>query len=320
VLSPRVHRAIRWIGFALTAGIVVALYRSLRRDGPAALEAWRQADVIWTWVTLAVVCGLAGHAIWIVAWQRLLIDCGVRTSLWQTARFFLVSNLGRYLPGGKAWQMGIVGIMAAENDLSATIVAATSMFQGMVGFVVGIALLLFTGGAALGVAPVWLVLPILALALMVASPRIIKSMPRVHTAVRAKFPSIESVTAGTMWALVWIAVVNWILWGIGFYLLALGLFRDTGGSFIAYIAAWIGSFLAGLIAFVAPAGLGVRDEFMRTMLVNSGLAATNAVMLVVIARVWTTALEVIPAVVLLALRWLGRKDTANAKPMQPGVS
>jgi hypothetical protein len=34
-------------------------------------------------------------------WRRLLSDAGVRVGLWPLARIFLVSNLGRYLPGGR---------------------------------------------------------------------------------------------------------------------------------------------------------------------------------------------------------------------------
>ncbi len=298
----RLRRILRWTAVALSALVILALVRALRRDGPAALEAWRAADIRWAWVTLASACGLAGQTIFVVGWRRLLTDCGISVSLWQAARMFLVSNLGRYLPGGKAWQMGIVGVMAAENELPAATVAATSLFQGLVGVAVGAILLLATGGAALGVAAAWFALPIAGIAGLLAAPAALTLLPRTRAAIVRRLPSVESVTTGTMWALVWTAAVSWIAWGTALYALALGLLPAAGASLAAYVAAWIGPFLAGLIAVVTPAGLGVRDEVMRALLDGAGVNPSGAVVLVVVARVWTTVLEVAPAVAVLALR------------------
>jgi hypothetical protein len=71
--------------------------------------------VQWAWIAFAVVCALTGPAINIVGWRRLLSDSGIHASLLTLARLVLVSNLGRFLPGGKAWQMAIVAMMAAER-------------------------------------------------------------------------------------------------------------------------------------------------------------------------------------------------------------
>jgi uncharacterized membrane protein YbhN (UPF0104 family) len=300
--NARLGRTLRWITVALGALVLVALVRSLRRDGPAAFDAWRSADVQWSWVVLASAFALAGHLVFAVGWQRLLNDCGVPVSFWKAARIFLASNLGRYLPGGKAWQMGIVGVMAAEDQLPAGTLAATSLFQSILGVVVGAILLLATGASTLGVAPFWFAFPVAGLIGLLAAPALLRALPRTRAALISRLPSLESVTTGTMWVLLWTAAASWIAWGLALYALAMALLPDAGASMIAYVSAWIGPFLAGLVAVVAPAGLGVRDEVMRTMLATSGVPASSAMMLVVVARVWTTMLEVAPAALLLALR------------------
>jgi uncharacterized membrane protein YbhN (UPF0104 family) len=293
---------VRWTAVLLTAIVFVALFRSLQRDGPAALQAWRTADVNWTWMSLAIVFALVGQAIFPVGWQRLLNDCGVPISLWQATRIFWVSVLGRYLPGGKAWQMGIVGVMAAEQDLPAATLATTSLLQGIVGAAVGAIMLFGTGGAALGVNTTWLALPLAGIVGLLAGPALLRSWPGLRSAIVRRLPAIESVTTATMWALVWTAVANWIAWGVALYALARALLADPGASIITYLAAWIGPFLAGLVAIVTPAGLGVRDEVMRAMLSSAGVSASAAIMLAVVARVWATAIEVVPAVGFLLLR------------------
>jgi glycosyltransferase 2 family protein len=307
--KPWLRRALRVLAVLLSVLVIAGLVRALRRDGPAALAAWRTADVKWGWIALAFAWGMAGHMIYVVGWRRLLADCGVRVTLWQTARFYFASNLGRYLPAAKAWQMSIVAVMAAENQLPAAAVAATSLFQGMIGVAVGMVLLLATGNAVLGVSAFWFALPIAGIIALLAVPYVIKLLPRIRALLVSRMPGIDSVSVGTMWALVWTAAASWIAWGIALYTLAVGLLPRAEASLVAYLAAWIGPFLAGLIAVVAPAGLGVRDEMMRTMLTAAGLNSGGAIILVVVARVWTTILDVVPALFVLALRRKRRADS-----------
>lgn len=82
----------------------------------------------------------------------------------------------------------------------------------------------------------------------------------------------------------------------------MGLLPQPQASIVSYVAAWIAPFLAGLVAIVTPAGLGVRDELMRTILVGGGVSAGGAIVVVVVSRLATAILDVVPAVAVLALR------------------
>ena len=285
----------------LSAIVIWALYRAIKRDGPAALQAWRDAEVRWPLIALSTLIGLGGHLIYAYGWQRFLADLKIRVSFWLTCRMYFVSNFGRYLPGAKAWQMGIIGVMAAENQLPAAVLAGTSLFQGAIGVGVGALLLFATGGAALGVAPVWIVLSVLGLAGVLAIPALLNAWPRARAIAIAKLPSIESVNAKTMWGLVWTTTVSWFAFGVALYMLAIGLLPTAGASITAYTAAWIGPFLAGVVSMVS-AGLGVREVLMQRLLESAGVAAGSALIVVFVARVWATVLDVVPAVIVLAIR------------------
>lgn len=295
----------RWLHIAGTVlGIVVilAVAQTLKRDGPDALEAWRKAHIQWPWILLASGTGLAGHVVYVAGWRRLLRDLGTNAPLWQLLRFLLVSNLGRYLPGGKAWQMGIVGVMAAENNLPAALLAATSLFQGAAGVAIGAALLIALGGAELGLSTVWVVIPLLGIVAMLALPMLLQAWPRARELVVRRLPGADTLTAGTMWAVIWTATVSWFAWGLALYCLARGLLPDPVASVISYTAAWIGPFLAGIVFIFVPAGIGVREKTMQTMLTASGLVASEALIVVFVARVWDTVLTVVPALLVLAIR------------------
>lgn len=297
---------LRAVVIALSIAVAWALYHAIRRDGPAALEAWRSADVRWPLVLSSFVLGLAGHFISVVGWQRLLNDLAVPVTYWHALRMYFVSNLGRYLPGAKAWQMGIVGMMAAEQKLPAALVAGTSLLWGMVGVLVGAILLFATGGAALGVAPAWFAVPVAGVVGLLAAPALLQALPKVRAIAMKRAHAIDSVTVATMWSLVWSLALSWTAFGVGLYLLALGLLETPGASVITYTAAWIGPFLAGVLSML-PAGIGGREEGMRVMLTAAGVASSAALVVVVVARVWATILEVVPALIVLAIRKRGHR-------------
>jgi uncharacterized membrane protein YbhN (UPF0104 family) len=298
----QIRGILRIVAAILTVLILVVLVQSIRRDGPAAVDAWRSAHVRWTWVALSVVLGAIGHAFYVIGWRRLLNDAGIRVPLWQLIRFFLVSNLGRYLPGGKAWQMGIIGVMAAEHDLPAAAITASSLFQGVIGVGVGAIVLFAAGGALVGLPTPWLALPLIGVTILLLCPVIIKSSDRLRQLITRHWPDVTSVTVGTMWMLIWTSVGNWVMWGAAFYALGGALLPSPVASISSYIAAWSGSFLAGLIAVVSPAGLGAREGVMQAILHNAGMNAADVLIVVVIARVWSTILDVVPAVTVLIFR------------------
>jgi uncharacterized membrane protein YbhN (UPF0104 family) len=295
-------------GALLTAILLFALFRSLREDGPAALAAWRDADVDAVWVAIAAIVSLAAHAFFIHGWKVLLVDSAVPVTFWQAARLFLVSNLGRYLPAGKAWQMGIVGMLAAESDLPVARIVAASLFQGAVGVLVGLLLLALTGSTVLHLGPIWLLVSIAGIIAVVALPVLNKAIPHPDRPWLRWTRTLDTITPRTMFTVVWTAALNWIAWGVALYALAMAVLPHPEAPLAAYVAAWIGPFLAGLIATFAPAGIGVRDELMRAVLTNAGLPAASALVLVIIARVWTTLFEIIPAIAILALRWWSRRN------------
>jgi uncharacterized membrane protein YbhN (UPF0104 family) len=293
---------IRIVAAIVTIVVGYKLVEELRKQAPAALEAWHQAHVNWALLILSVVAAVAGQLIFVVGWKRFLADCGVRAGMLPLTRFFLVSQLGRYLPGAKAWQMGIIGAMAADNNLPPALLAATSLIQGTVGVVVGAMLLFAMGSEALGIPRFLLVLPVAGLIGLILLPRLLQLVPKLRDTLIKSFSSLEKVDAGTMWTLVWSTTASWIAWGIALYILAWSLLGNPGASIVDYIAAWIGPFLAGIIFFFLPGGLGVRDGAMQKMLDHAGVTPTNVAILVVIVRIWVTFLDIVPALVVLALR------------------
>jgi len=297
----------------------VALVPVGRRDGPAAFDAWRAAHVRWGWIALSVACGLAGMLVFAIGWRRFLADSGVRVSLWPTLRIYLASNLGRYLPGGKAWQMSIVGVMAEAHGMPIAVLAATSLVQGAIGLPLGLVLLLATGREALQVSVFWLAVPAAGVAALLLAPTILRRSGRLREILVTRMPALDSLSTGTIWALTWTGIGSWLGWSVGLWALAHGVLEHPVISLVSGVAAWTGPFLAGLIVFVSPAGLGARDAAMVFMLRAGGTSPGDAIVLTLFARVWGTLLEVVPAgAVLLVRQWGAARAGAVAQPGDGG--
>jgi uncharacterized membrane protein YbhN (UPF0104 family) len=100
-------------------------------------------------------------------------------------------------------------------------------------------------------------------------------------------------------------VAAWVLYGVAFQRLAVGVLPAAHGSTGLYIAIYTSSYLAGFLALIAPGGVGVREVVMASALKGAGFGTGEAILLVVASRIWLTILELLPAAFFLAARSRG---------------
>jgi uncharacterized membrane protein YbhN (UPF0104 family) len=90
-------------------------------------------------------------------------------------------------------------------------------------------------------------------------------------------------------------LVAWMLYGAAFQQFVRAVLGTDAGAYPAYLAVYTVAYLLGYLSFITPAGLGVREGAMVTMLVFAGLATPPAAALVAVtSRLWLTLLEVVP--------------------------
>lgn len=314
-LAPAVASARRGANWRRLATVIVSfvavafIVHALRRDGPAALEAWRITSVKWHWMGVSVGGAFAGHAFYVLGWQRLLRGLGVRAAFVDLLRLFLVSNLGRYLPGGKAWQMAIIASMATDNGFPPARMAASSLAQGIVGMGVGVIVLIAAAGSSLDVSPLWLAASMAFLVALLLLPGFVRRLPKIAAAVEERSPGATAVKMHTMWSLIWTAAASWLLWGVAFYALGQAVLSSIP-SLATSVTAWTASFLAGLVLIIAPAGLGAREGVMQAVLAQAALPTSEILILVVLARIGVTLFDLFPALLLLA--WRHRRNASSA--------
>lgn len=275
------------------------------------------------WLPLVGSCVVlaAGYAMSSLLWGRMVHELGgPRLPPWTSVRVFMVANLGRYVPGkvlqiaGLTWLAGREGVPPAVAAVAAVLGQAVALLGATV---VGLGAFFgpderwrLWGWIGLGLVAIFIVLT----SLPATTAWLERGWLRLATrGERADDVAVPSLGGG--FGLRWTALyaVNWGIYATAFWLLYMGLegfvpFLQAGPAFAA-------GYVAGYVAVFAPAGVGVREASLVAFLAPV-LAPEPALALAVVARLWTTAVEVVPAA-LLAAR--GRRPAPDEALPREGI-
>ena len=260
-----------------------------------------------SWHAIPLVAGSilvwANLALLIAAWTVSLRWCAQRIRYLDAARVWFTANLARFLPGA-VWQFASLAVMSARYGLSTMAAAATVLLEQVV--------LLFTGLLVLAAltpsvlhATWWQTALVVAAMLGAVGLALPRPGGRLGRWIGTRVPAVQLLWSqlgpAQLAAFTLMLVLPWILYGVAFRLLALGLLDHLSGSWSDYIAAFTGSYVAGILAVFAPAGLLVREAALVKALMAVGVGGADAVILAFASRVWLTSLEVTAGAVVMTL-------------------
>jgi len=242
----------------------------------------------------SIVALAAGYVVSAAIWARIVEDLGgPRLPLRKSVPVYMVANLGRYIPG-KLWQ--IAGLAALSARLGVPVAVSTAAaIAGQ-----GAALLAATSVGAFALLsapdpyPTWggLALGVIVVLLAVGTvPAVYQSaLGAWFRLARAERPEALSKPRGFHWFVAY--VVNWVVYAGAFWLLAMAF--DLAGPPLAVASAFAAAYVLGYLLLFAPAGLGPREGFLILFL-SPYFGPGPAGMIAIVARIWTTAVEVLPA-------------------------
>jgi hypothetical protein len=221
-------------------------------------------------------------------------------------RIWFITNLTRFVPG-IVWQFAHVGTEALAARISPVAAAGGMVFQQLVLLATGLAvagslapslpaqgaITLAPGTAfmlaSLAVAAVVILLP-------VATPRLERWTSRL---LRREIPW-PAPTRGELSRYTAALVLPWLAYGVAFWLFGRAVLGESAApGLVPAAAAFVGSYVAGIIAVFAPGGLGIREAALVALL-SPGIGAPAALFLAIAARLWLVGLELATAVAVLA--------------------
>lgn len=254
------------------------------------IESWALDWWLFAGSCLILVMGYFGSGL---LWGRIVYGLGgPKLPAAVGIRLFMVANLGRYVPG-KVWQIAGLVALARSRDVPATTATAAAVLSQGIGLasatLVGLVSL-----RTLGEGEVWRwMVP----AVLLGAVAIGLMPPVFHAAVSAWFRVARTAPPDDLRptrALEWLCLglATWIVYSVAFWVLVESLGLDV--ALLPTASAFAAAYVLGYIVVFAPAGLGVREGFLVALMapqIGPGPAGAVAVL----ARLWTTTIEVIPA-------------------------
>lgn len=290
VRSRRRRVIVRLIQAAIVAATVYFLVAYLVRSWDSIEDFDWEFDA--GWLALSGVAFFVFYFAQAGFWWLLLRGCGAPGPFWPAASVWGKSILARYVPGnvfmfvGRAW-------MSHSRGLSVERVSAAMVYEQALGVC----------GALLAVAvlfPFWEYRPGVTALSLIAIPVLVALMhPRVFGPVAGwalrllHRPPLEvTLGFGAVLGMLVLFTLDWLVAGAGAWLLARSITGLDASALPLVTVAYALAYVAGMVAFFIPSGIGVREAVLTASLskeLPGGVALTWALLL----RLWVTILELL---------------------------
>jgi len=261
------------LGPILAAGLIAVTVLMIFVYPPASLHIASAGDL-----AAAIVLLLLGMLAQYGVWHVLASACGPAVSLRRSLTAHGLTIWGKYIPG-KVWSViGRSAYLARAADTPAgPLLAASSVAQVLMiagGLIVALPILA-SEVFQLDRQTTWIA--VLAVAAAGALALVIGRRGWSPLAPLARNPARVGLAAA-------LGLCAWLAWGAGFSHLvgAIGYRNDLAVD----AAIFAGSATAGILSFVAPGGLGVREGAMSILFGLHGFSIGDAALISIAARIW----------------------------------
>ncbi len=246
-------------------------------------------------VILSYACMFASFLTHAGVWKLMLAAYGAKLSYVHSFQIVVTSQLGKYIPG-KVWfalgRMYLAKEFGVPERVSIVSVALESVLLVISGAVIALLTIVAPWAQNFPLKYSLLALIIVVCGLVVTHPRIFGRLVNLTTRMLKQESIQMNLTYAGMVGLLLLYSVCWFWQGIGFFFL-IGSFYEIEMAkwpviWGIYALAWI----TGFLSFLAPAGLGVREGLM-TLLLSFYMPLSLAVVVALVARIWSTVAEVL---------------------------
>ena len=292
------------LGWVISIGFLVVFWQQL-----GAQDGWEEvfANLNWGYFALASVILFIGHYGRSQMGYISTLYLGYPITHGQSQRYWSLSQLAKYLPGG-VWLFAAKVVLYNNNGMPLMVASAATMWELLAILMIGLGFGVLSLGALSGVewaGPITLGAVILIsgmlLSLMFWPWRLLQ---RLHLKGAQRMVDILSALGSKRFNLLGYlsisSLVIWVITGIGFYVLLLGLQRPEPISVWYAIVTYAVSWTIGFLIFVTPAGLGAREAAL-TLLLTPVYGVETAFSIALLARVWWALVEGLH--ILIALLW-----------------
>ena len=256
------------------------------------------------WLALSLVLTWLMYALLILGWRSMLSGWGQRLDGWSAARIWILSSLGKYIPG-KVWAVAGMALLSQQAGVAPWAATGSAVVMQVLAIGTGAAVAGLAGAHILesaqhgaGAVLVLLVAGAIISVGLLLWPPFLRRLLRLAApqAVGERPPTGRGIVVGIA-----TNIVAWLGYGLALWLLGRGLLPTSGLGLRLAIAVFTASYLAGFLALFAPGGIGVREGLFILML-QGPLGVGAATSLALASRLLLTVAELGAAVPFLFFR------------------
>lgn len=288
----RPTRVLARLGKLVLAGLV--LYMAARQIAGALSDAkTKRIEFSPAWLGASALLYSIGMSFFGAFWRRTLIDMGGRLGAVAGLRAYLLSQLGKYVPG-KAWVVVLRSMFASELGNSAATAAVATFYEtlammGVGSLIAAIALAVANGGGKLVTISIGLAAGLLA---TVQPPFFTRLVSLVALPFRKKGDELaRPVQYSTLLRGAYLLAIGWVFAGLSVAAAGQGtgaaLFTPAG--VLLSIGAMALATAGGFVVIFLPAGLGAREMLLMQAL--SPVAGPAGAVIAVTVRLVTVVTE-----------------------------
>ncbi|GAA1327957.1 hypothetical protein GCM10009592_15400 [Brachybacterium rhamnosum] len=242
----------------------------------------------------ALALGLVYVVLTMLSWRAVLADHGTPLPMSSAAPVFLVSQLGKYVPGG-VWNIVAAAEMGADHRIPRRRSVSAMLVTLLISMVTGLMLAAISmpfSPPALADRFGW-VLVLLPLFVIVLLPPVLGRIVALALRVTKGEPLERPLRWRGIGAAVGWQLLAWIVAGLQVWVLAVGVGMEADArSVLLCIGGYGFAWVVGFLVVVVPAGAGVRESILAIML-GASLSTGGVLAVVLLSRVVLTLADLL---------------------------
>ena len=269
-------------------------------------------QVSWPWLLASLALLVVQIILLATIWWRALWLMGAPVGWRLGVSLWLKTQLARYVPGG-IWDIAGRLVLGREEGISVRAMSASIVLE-MVMQIMSATIFLLVALLTRANVEASVYVPLAALLLLVSVvvllPPVFRRLVNWGLRLLKREPLDIQATYGDMLVLFGARLLGHLMLGVGFVLFARGVTAVSWQQAPAMIASYVGAWLIGLLAFVVPMGIGVREGVLALLLQNRFPFGVIGVMALGY-RTWILIRDLIAALIGV---WLGKGLVSPPEP------
>jgi hypothetical protein len=273
------------------------LYRNF---GEISLHEWslKPAPLVLSFLFLVTNLTISSYV-----WKKILSFFHASPPFGQTFKIMFVSSMGKYIPG-KVWQYLSQIYLGQKVGLPKSLTFFSMVLLFIVYNLAGLLLFLFSLFFWQKFPPFLIfafLLIFVLISLVIFYPPILNKVLRILMHLFKKEALIVKVGFGQIVKILLILAVDWVIFGIGVYLLINSFYSINFNQTVILCGIFAISVISGILSFFVPAGLGVR-EGVQSYLLSLFIPVSMAILISLVMRVWIVLAELLCFLIALKIK------------------